>query len=113
MASSVAFFALLALFPALIALVAIYGLVATPETVQGETLDIVVRDGTVYVDEAPLPYPAMTRLAAFDPARADWWATCVLSALAFLCLPMGWPQPSRTSRRKQRLPASAAAMGTT
>jgi Na+/proline symporter/signal transduction histidine kinase/CheY-like chemotaxis protein len=31
--------------------------------------------------------PELARLAAFDPARADWWATCVLSALAFLCLP--------------------------
>ena len=26
---------------------------------------------TVYVDEAPLPYPAMTRLAAFDLARVE------------------------------------------
>ena len=31
--------------------------------------------------------PELARLARFDALRPVWWATCVLSALAFLCLP--------------------------
>jgi Na+/proline symporter len=31
--------------------------------------------------------PELLRLASFDPARPVWWTTCLLSALAFLCLP--------------------------
>ena len=31
--------------------------------------------------------PDLGRLLAFDPLDPVWWATCVLAALAFLCLP--------------------------
>jgi Na+/proline symporter/signal transduction histidine kinase len=31
--------------------------------------------------------PDLLRLVDFDPGRPVWWTTCLLSALAFLCLP--------------------------